>query len=454
MKSLKSFIGHTHILRLTYHRLRGHLAAFLAGYPARTLTVTAITGTDGKTTTVSMITHILRSCGKKVAAASTAYLDIDGTRVPNATQKTSLSASDIQRFLRKVARAKCEHVVLEASSHGLLQGRLAGISITVAGVTNVTMEHLDYHGTMKEYIRAKSLLFQALRKQGTKVINADDVSYDCFSRIPSASTIAYSPSVQLSRIQSLGSAVSATLTYDNVEYHLSLPISGTFNLSNALCAICCTSALGIPVSSSVQSLTTFIAPSGRMERIDRGQTFHVFVDFTVTPVAYERTLDSLRGSLSEGGRLIVVTGSCGDRMPEKRPLVGAICSRKADIVIVTNEDPYTEDPEKIIDEVISGVTDMMRYQSEHDFKADPHPPDRYCIRVSDRMDAITLALSLARTGDSVIFCGKGADITMMTASGQIPWHEKELVERAIDAQLLLRRTNASNPTPASSTGTV
>lgn len=439
--SFRTLIGDTHPLRLAYHRTRGLLAAVRAGFPARHLTVIAITGTDGKTTTVAMISHILRHSGMSVAAASTAFLDIDGSREPNPTQKTSLSADDMQHFLKRAVRAGCEYAVIEASSHGLLQGRLFGIPIAVAGVTNVTMEHLDYHGTMNNYIQAKGLLFRSIRRGGTKVLNGDDQSFTSFVRIRTDRTIVFSLDRQLSDIRSDQYAVSATLTYDERSYSLTLPVSGTFNLSNALCAICCVQALGISVDSSLEALRTFAPAPGRLESIDRGQPFRVYIDFTVTPAAYEATLDSLRGSISPNGRLIVLTGSCGDRMPEKRPLVGAICSQKADIVIVTNEDPYTEDPERIIDDVLSGVTGMHLYRSEEEFRAVTTLSNRFCVRVSDRRRAIPLALSLAREGDSVIFCGKGADITMMTSRGQVPWVERDIVAHDIDA-LLSRTSNA------------
>ncbi len=434
IKLLKSFISDTNPLRLAYHWLRSYLEAWKAGFPARKLTVICITGTDGKTTTVSMLAHILHASGKCAGAASTAFLEIDGVRESNPTQKTSLTARSLQRFLNRLVSSGCKVAIIEVSSHGLMQSRLSGIVPQVAAITNISMEHLDYHGSMKEYIRAKSLLFCALKGQGTKVLNRDDETYEAFIDIPSKQTIEYSPQNQLINIESSPTATKADATIDGTVHRLALAIPGSFNLSNALCAISCAQAVGIDPKQSIDALATYAGAPGRMDRIDEGQTFSVFVDFTVTPVAYERTLTSLRSMLAPGKRLLVLTGSCGDRMPEKRPMVGKICSELADVVVVSNEDPYSEDPEAIIDDVLAGVQKEVTYQSENDYATAKNHPSSYCVRISDRMKAILFLLHEARDGDIVLFCGKGADITMMTAAGQVPWDERSIVRDALRAR--------------------
>jgi UDP-N-acetylmuramoyl-L-alanyl-D-glutamate--2,6-diaminopimelate ligase len=426
---LKALFADTHPLRLLYHRSRSVIAALRAGLPARKLTVIGITGTDGKTTTVAMVAHILKSAGIPYGAVSTAFFDVNGKRRANPTQKTSVSAARLQSFLRDLVRGGMTHAVVEASSHGLLQGRLACLYPSVAGITNVTMEHLDYHGSMDEYIAAKGLLFRALRRRGAKVLNRDDVSFVPLSAISSKQTFNYSPKSQITGINCDEHSSDAVLTIDNKSIPIRLPVPGTYNLENALCAIHCAMAVGIDPILATASLATFSGAGGRMESIVCGQPFHVFIDFTVTPAAYERTLASAR-RITGKNRLLVLTGSCGDRMPEKRPVVGRLCATLADVTIVTNEDPYTEDPEKIIDDVLAGVpAEIPLFRSENEYrKTKPANLNKFCVRVSDRFEAIKLILSLARKDDVVLLSGKGADVTMMTKTGQIPWVEKDITK--------------------------
>lgn len=426
IRALKKLIPDTHPLRLLYHRTRSWLAAARAGFPARSLTVLCVTGTDGKTTTVAMLSHILGAAGIRAGAVSTAFFEVEGKREPNPTQKTSVSAETLQTFLRRLKREGCTHAIIEASSHGLLQGRLSGITPTVAVITNISPEHLDYHGTMEEYLAAKAILFEALRGRGTKVLNADDPSFGTFQTIPSTRVVTYSPSHQLQDIRGDGTECRATAIIDGRSFELHLRLPGTFNLMNALCAVSAAMALGIDPAEAVSALRTFRGAGGRMERIDAGQPFSVFVDFTVTPASYEQTLAAAR-IVAGGNRILVLTGSCGDRMPEKRPVVGAICARLADIIAVTNEDPYTEDPEKIIDDVLSGLpSSFPRFIGKAAFDRAPSVPGRFCIRISDRLEAMRFLFAQAKPGDTVLLCGKGTDVTMMTKHGQIPWNEREI----------------------------
>ena len=321
---LKTLIPDTHPVRLAYHRMHGLLAALTAGFPARRLRVIAVTGTDGKTTTVAMIAHILHATGHSLGAVSTAFFQINGERRPNPTQKTSIPAGRMQAFLRELIGRGCTFAVIESSSHGLMQGRLAGIRPEVVVITNIAMEHLDYHGTMEEYIAAKGLLFRSLKRGGTKVLNADDRTCAVYERIPSAHTVVYSPSRELSAIATTTTSCSAQAAIDGGAYALLLPIPGAFNLCNALAAIHSCVAVGIDPREAVETLGTFQPAPGRMQRIDAGQPFSVYVDFTITPQAFEKTLKTLRTMIAPGKRILVLTGSCGDRMREKRPIVGTL----------------------------------------------------------------------------------------------------------------------------------
>jgi len=422
LRSLKKAISQRSPVRLVWHHAKAFVAALVYGFPARKLTVIAVTGTDGKTTTVGMTAHILADAGIRAGALSTAFLRIGDHTEWNATQKTSPSPFLIQRFLRRLVSAGCTHAVLEASSHGLVQGRLCFTWPSIAAVTNVTPEHLDYHGTMEQYRRDKGLLFMMLQGRGTKVLNRDDESFTTFSRIPSAQTLSFS-------VRSDDADCSATDIVETAEgtqsmlrtrerstlLPLSLRLLGAFNVENALCAIACAHACAVSVDHAVKALRNFAGVPGRLERIDAGQDFAVYVDFTVTPAAYEKTLLTLRATLQPGNRLLVLTGSCGDRMREKRPIVGRLCSTLADIVVISNEDPYTEDPQQIIDEVWAGI--------------DPSHCEAH--KIFDRREAMEFLFHKAGPGDAVILCAKGADTTMMTAGGQIPWNEREIARELL-----------------------
>ncbi len=391
-----------------WHRVQAFAAATLYGFPARHLTVIGITGTDGKTTTVGMLAHILHAQSIAAGALSTAFFRIRDDIQWNGTQKTSPSPFITQRFLRELVKQDCTHAVLECSSHGLTQGRLLFTWPLVAAMTNLSEEHLDYHGTMGEYLRAKSRLFAMLRGAGAAVLNASDPSYETLAKF----------CTNLQR----GLAIQM-LTYDETIGHplpvssLHLQIPGTFNIENALCAITCASACGIRIADAADALASFKGVPGRMERIEAGQPFAVYVDFTVTPTSYEKTLSTLKSMLQPGGRLLVLTGSCGDRMKEKRPIVGRIVSTYADVTVVANEDPYTEDPEKIIDEVWAGI--------DHE--------KTKAYRIVDRRSAIEFLFQEAKPGDIVILCGKGSDTMMWVKRGQIPWNEREIAKEILSS---------------------
>lgn len=435
LDALKKMMAQRNPLRLLWHRGKAFVAAVRFGFPATRLTVIGITGTDGKTTSVGMTAHILNVHGIKAGALSTAFFQV-GTNVTfNATQKTSPSPFTVQRFLRRCLRAGCTHVVLEVSSHGLDQGRLDWTYPSIAAITNLAEEHLDYHGTMEDYLRTKGKLFHKVGMRGTKILHTSDRSTAYLRTIPTQGTMHYN---QYATVDSLEPQITgpvedfwasdvllrsdgcdATVHFQSQDPHmqferqLRLRIPGGFNVENALCAIACCKALPEQVAfqGAVDALATFAGVPGRMERIDAGQPFTVIVDFTVTPQSYERTLSTIKQGLAPGQRLLVLTGSCGDRMKEKRPIVGRICSEHADVVVVSNEDPYTEDPLHIIEEVWMGI-DQSRTRAH---------------KLFDRKEAIAFLLAEARPGDAVVLCGKGSDTTMWVKDGQVPWNEREIV---------------------------
>ncbi|MBI1812430.1 UDP-N-acetylmuramyl-tripeptide synthetase [Candidatus Peregrinibacteria bacterium] len=445
-KILKRWIGQRSRVRLAWHWAKAFAAALRFGFPAKELRIVAVTGTDGKTTTVSMTAHILREQGMPVGAVSTSFMRIRETIEQNPTHQTSLSPFALQRFLRRCVDAGCATVVVEASSHGLVQHRLDFLWPEVAAITNTSLEHLDYHGTMEQYRRDKGILCRMLRGKGTKILNADDETFAMYRSIPSKKTIVYSGChgercrtmtvhvlshfdraqcdnteymFSLSNIAVTPTNSSATVTSrsgdESKDVPLTINLPGSFNLENALCAIACASAVGIPMEKSIPPLASFKGVPGRMERIDEGQPFLVFVDFTVTPRAYEKTLKSAKQMLEAGKRLLVLTGTCGDRMREKRPMIGKTVSELADVVIVTEDETLTEDPMRTIEDLWAGI-DQSRCQAQ---------------KILDRREAIAKLFSLANPGDIVLLCGMGACTTMQTREGLRPWDERQVARELL-----------------------
>ena len=416
---LKALIPQRHPLRLWWHHLKAFLAAVLYRFPARKLTVVGITGTDGKTTTVGMVAHILLKTGHTAGSASTTYFQIGNERKENMTHQTSMSPFVLQRFLRKLVSRGSTHAVVEMSSHGLVQGRVSYTFPSVSAITNTALEHLDYHGSMEQYRKDKGKIFLMLRGRGTMILNAADESYKMYQKIPTREMLTYGncdADFWLSDI-SLHATGSSALLHAGSEEPLTLTLSvpGSFNLDNALCAIACCSSLGVPVSRSVEALQDFRSPPGRLEPIEEGQNFSVFVDFTVSLQAYIKTLSTLRSVVGEHGRVLVLCGSCGNRMKEKRPEVGRIASELADVVVVTEDETYGEDPHKVLEEVWAGVQ-----QNKCEAK-----------KIFSRREAIAWILREAKEGDAVVLCGMGPYTSFSTLKGPVPWNEAEIAREIL-----------------------
>ncbi|MBT7345164.1 hypothetical protein HN854_03995, partial [Candidatus Peregrinibacteria bacterium] len=297
IKFLKKYIGNRSPLRLGWHQSKALIAALKYRFPARKLTVIGVTGTDGKTTTAGMIAHILKKNGIRAGAASTAFVQIEDEVEENSTHLTSISPFVLQKFLRKLVKRGCTHAVVEMSSHGLVQGRSSWTFPSIATITNISLEHLDYHGSMKQYIKDKAILLRMLSKNGTKVLNASDESFGYFSSILKGKTISISDTeeaanIQAKEIKASDTKCTALINANDEDINLSIPIPGLFNIQNALCAIGCTKACGINIEDSTNALSDFSSIPGRMEMIDEGQPFSVFVDFAVSPNAYEKTLNT------------------------------------------------------------------------------------------------------------------------------------------------------------------
>ncbi len=430
----QSWIERFRILRATY-------AAWKYGHPSRELIVIGVTGTDGKTTTSSLITQLLEVSGKRVGMLSTVFFRIGGKDTVNETKLTSLSSLAVQRSLRAMVDAGDQYAVVETSSHALDQHRMLGVEYDIAVITNTSHEHLDYHKTMEEYRAAKGKLFSGLastyQKQGVKkamVLNTDDPTFDAYVQYQADVKIGYainnreSPVTQLlsylvtaEHIVLNGWSSQFDLLINGERTPITLPLPGIWNIANALAAVSVAHVLGVNTFAIKNALANVQSVPGRMERIDEGQPFTVLIDYAVTPNAFEHLYKFLRviRSTLHGSRIIAVFGATGERDREKRPILGRIAAEYADVVILTNEDPWREDPHTIIDEVAKGVVEGGKKEGENFFK------------IFDRGEAIQYAIEHAEPGDIVVVTGKGAETSMAIGIKKIPWDERAIIRQIV-----------------------
>jgi UDP-N-acetylmuramoyl-L-alanyl-D-glutamate--2,6-diaminopimelate ligase len=431
---LRKKISYDNPIRRLWHLVKGVVAAFVHHFPGKKMVIIGITGTNGKTTTCHMLEHILRSAGKNVAMISTVELRKNGKVKPNKSKKTTLSPFYTQGFLANCARKKVEYVVLEASSHALHQSRLWGIPFTISVLTNITHEHLDYHGTMEKYAKAKKILFKTVarncnRRESEKVkntphrhafvLNTADRFYNEFVDIPCPKKTSYGVGegdlqAQNVTYSKFGSKFAMRYKYYQVGVELKIP--GSFNVENALAAAGACLNCKLTLEEIKKGLETFQAVPGRMEQIPSPRGFHVIVDFALTPDALDRLYSTLRETAEN--RLIGIIGSCGDRDKKKRPDMGRIVAEQTDITIVTDEEPYSEDPKIIMDAVLEGAKKIKKLNKDLHL-------------VEDRYKAIEFAVKKAEKGDVIVVTGMGNFTTRNLNKGPIPWDEREVVREII-----------------------
>lgn len=406
-----------------------YLAAAFFAHPSRELGVIGITGTDGKTTTSFILDHLLQSLGAKTGLVGTVAIRVGDWEDLHSSRQTTPESNDVQRYLRMMAEAGVDWAILEATSHGLAMHRLDHVRFQIGAVTNITHEHLDYHGSVEGYRRAKAiLLLRVAESVGTVVLNADDAGSRAVAPFAQgAREIWYgvaSPEATVRAVDVQSSPSGSRFLLEvagHAPVEVDLPLIGEFNIANALCAASVAFAAGYEVEAIAEALGTAPPIPGRMTRVDEGQDFSVVVDYAHTPDSLEKVLKLLRG-LHEEGRLIVVFGSAGERDLEKRPLQGAIAVRHADVSVITSEDPRFEDADAIIAQIASGA------------EAAGGIPDRTIFRRTDRRDAVRLALSIAERGDCVLLAGKGHEGSIIWGREKLPWDEAA-VARELLAEL-------------------
>ncbi len=439
LSRIKKLIPLDFPLRIWFHKFTGYLAALYYGFPARNMNVIGVTGTNGKTTVVHLIAQILTNVNKKVGMASTVGFQIDEKYIQNKTHKTTLGRFQLQKLLSRMKKQGCDVLVLECSSHALSQGRLNGIPFTTAVFTNLTREHLDYHRTMERYFNEKKKLFMKVSsnkasilnsKKGKNrilVVNTDDeygqrllsVSSDIVVGASTNDSRISSDAVDMitaSDIQVSDNGISFVLNYNGQKIPIDSSLIGDYNVMNLLLASGVAIAHGVSLDVLRLNLNTFAGIPGRLEKVGKTSSqAEVYIDYAVTPDSFELLFESLRKLTT--GDLIAVFGSCGDRDAGKRPNLGKIAAEMCDRIIVTNEEPYTEDPEHIIDQIFEGVHQTSKEENKDVF------------RISDREEAIKFALEHTKKGDIVVVTGIGDQTSMTIGTEHIPWSDREVIQK-------------------------
>jgi len=444
-----------------YHWKLAFLGALIYGFPSRKLKVIGVTGTKGKTTTCNLIAQILNEAGFKTGMATTANFAIGDKMWINEYKQTMLGRFKLQKLLRQMVAEGCKYAVIETSSEGILQYRHKYIDYSVAVFTNLSPEHVERHGSFEKYREAKVKLFEAVakKKDGVGVYNLDDSNVEFFLRPDVKNKYGFSlnskfknqnAKLQL-KIQNFTEITDIQLSSKGTKFSVNdkiieMPLIGEFNVYNAAAAIGVAQSQGIPMEK-IKEILTYAKPTpGRLEVINCGQPFTVIVDYAHEPASLEAVYKSLK--IFNPRKIIAVLGAQGGgRDKAKRPLLGEIAGKYADTIIVTNEDPYDENPEKIIDDVAAGITSSChsgpdpesRFQNlDSRFRSPRRSLRRSAggndkcsevFKIIDRKEAIKKALSLAQSGDIVILTGKGGEVWMCVENGRkIPWNEKEVVE--------------------------
>ncbi len=394
------------------------LSSRLLGDPASALALVGVTGTNGKTTTAYLIDAALRAAGMTVGLLGTVQYRL-GSRVAEAV-RTTPEASDLQALLREMKDAGCTHGVLEVSSHSLALQRVHGLGFQVAVFTNLTRDHLDFHGDMDTYFAAKRRLFDTLlRPDGHAVLNADDDRTPELARVSRGRVLTYSLGRRSADLKaedlSLGlHGTRFAVTTPEGRFEIASPLLGRFNVANLLAAFGAALALKVPAPIAVAGLTSISGVPGRLERVQAGQDFTVIVDYAHTDDALKNLLETMRDLKPR--RLITVFGCGGDRDRTKRPLMGAVAARLSDLVVLTSDNPRSEPPEAILEEIQRGM-----------------PTGRGAERqvVVDRREAIALAVELAQPGDVVVIAGKGHEPYQMLRDRSVPFDDRQVARDAL-----------------------
>ena len=420
MQLLKQLIPQNSFIRKTYSWIKAIIASLIYKNPSKNLYVIGVTGTDGKTTTVHFIAQLLSFLGMKVAMSSTEEIWINDLKSINKTKRTTLSPFLVQKFLHQAHQKTCEVAVIEVSSHALSQGRVFGVEFDIAVVTNISQEHCDYHHDLHDYANVKANLCRLVRRSPKQkkmiILNQSMEFFDVFAKIAPDHNLTFcleNDQANLTARNLIGNSEKTCFILDNQtqKANVCVHIPGIYNVENILAA----SLVAQYFDFSLQDISTklpFLKPiSGRLEKIQLHKNFNVFIDFAVTPGALEKLL--IYAQSITNNKVIVVFGCTGgNHDQEKRPLMGEISAKIADYVVLTEDETYGEDNEKIVQDIQKGFTDnFTNYQVIH-----------------DRKKAIYFALQKAQAGDIVLVTGMGAFQSRNNGQGEEKWSDKKIIE--------------------------
>lgn len=428
LAALKKIIPLDSPFRLTYHYARGFLAFLLSGNPAKDMIVIGVTWTKGKTTTSNLIARGLIASGKKVALFTTVNTIIADIEEENTLKMTTPSPFVVWNFISRARDAGCEYLIMETSSHALYYHRVHGLRYDVAVMTNISQDHLDLHKTMDNYVETKLLLFKNLYKYGIRkevrkvgVVNIDNEYASRF----------LSKDIVVDAIHTFGFSTNASLRADNVvskstgiefdvrmpsnTFHINSKLQGEFNIMNILAATAVLISQKISIETIVSTMANVSWIPGRLEEVPNMRPGKIFIDYAHTEDSLRSVLETLR-KIEGTQRIITLFGATGDRDKTKRPKMGRIVDMLSDVIILTDDDTYTEDSLRIIRDVTEGIS---RREGE-----------AFWI-VPDREDAILTALLMLKKGDILLLAGKWAETVLVTQKWPIPWSEKKIVERIL-----------------------
>ncbi len=390
-----------------------HLAAEFYGHPDQKFCLIGITGTNGKTTTTYLVKSVLEAMGKKVGLIGTNQNMIGTEVIP--THHTTPDPLELMRLFALMAEKGAEYVVMEVSSHSLAQDRVAAASFDVGAFTNITQDHLDFHNTMEEYLAAKGILFRLAAKGA---VNADDWGADyLLSHATCDSMLTYGMKedcdLKASKVELKENGVKFTLTYQGENHEVELGIPGQFSVYNAMTALSCLAAAGIDIKEAISCLKVARGVKGRIEMVETQRDYSVIIDYAHTPDGLVNVISTIRGFAK--GRVLVVFGCGGDRDKTKRPKMGKIVSELADLAIVTSDNPRSEDPNAIIEDILVGVK-----EGGGDY-----------VVVPNRFDAIEYALDHAQKDDIILLAGKGHETYQILQDRTISFDEREIVRKLL-----------------------
>lgn len=387
-------------------------------YPAKDMNVIAVTGTNGKTTTCAFINEILKAGNLKTAVYTTAFTEVNGVNEPNHSHMTVASAWSVQSFFKKAKKAGADWIILEVTSHALDQFRIYGVPVKIAVVTNLSQDHLDYHGTMDNYAAAKARLITDFKPE-TVILNADDEWYKFFAdkvKTKLKSIGQAKATHQIKELQTEASGTTFKLTSADWVVKINTKLVGDFNAYNAAMAVVVGQTVGLKPEQIALGVNNVQIVPGRLEPVDCGQNFAVLVDYGHTPDAIEGALKALK-KLTKG-RLSIVFGATGDRDKSKRPIMGEIAAKFADMVYLTDDETYTEDGQVIRDAVLEGI-EKAGGQSKY-------------VEIADRYEAIKTAFKDAKAGDVVLLTGIGHQDYRNMGGKKMPWDEREVARELLN----------------------